>query len=371
MKILYDHQIFSTQIYGGISRYFIELMKKYENDDEIKYELPLMFSNNHYLEQLSNFFYWSFFAGYDFKRRDRIINYLNGIVSKKNIFKKDYDIFHPTYYDPYFLDYIGDKPFVLTIHDMIHEIYPDMFSLTDEVSKRKKLLAQKATKIIAVSKNTKKDIIKYLNINESKIEVIYHANSLKLNNDIRFKDITLPEKYILFIGSRGRYKNFNLFIEAISPLLVEDTELKVVCAGGGNFSNIEIDKFNSLNIKDKLFYYSGSDSLLAYLYNKAIVFVFPSLYEGFGIPILESFTCRCPVICSKTSSLPEVAGNAAVYFEPTDKVSMLNSIQKVIYNNNLRNQLIEKGFEKIKNFTWEKTAEKTKSFYKGILRAKC
>jgi len=368
VKVLYDHQIFTSQIYGGISRYFIELMKNFENDNEIKYELSLKYSNNYYLKKLDNLTHKTFLENYSFRGKYRLLNILNKKVSEKAIHRENYDIFHPTYYDPYFLDFLSNKPFVLTIHDMIHEIYPDMFPLKDKTSKRKKLLAQKATKIIAVSENTKKDIIRFFNIDTNKIEVIYHGSPFDMNSSSVDKiSIDLPGKYILFVGSRSGYKNYDLFIEAIAPLLVENNELKVVCVGGGNFKKIEKENFKRLNIINKIFQYSVSDNILDYVYQKAIAFVFPSLYEGFGLPILESFACGCPVICSKTSSLPEVAGDAAIYFEPTDKFSILSSIQKVIYDDNLRSQLIYKGYRRVKEFSWEKAAKKTKKLYEEIL----
>jgi glycosyltransferase involved in cell wall biosynthesis len=367
MKVLYDHQIFSTQIYGGISRYFIELMKNIENDNGIKYDLSLRYSNNHYLNEYNDLKYKPFFKNFTFRGKYRLINILNKNISKKLLIKRDYDIFHPTYYDPYFLNILNNKPLVLTIYDMIHEIYPEMFSSKDETSKRKKLLAQKATKIIAISENTKKDIIRFFNIDEKKIEVIYLANSINPSKSIDDINIDLPKKYILFVGSRSIYKNFNLFIEAISPLLIEDIELNVVCVGGGNFKEMEKEKFKKLNIINKIFQYAANDYILAYLYQKAIAFVFPSLYEGFGIPILEAFSCGCPVIASDASSLPEVAGDAAIYFNPKDKLSILDSIQQVIYKKDLRKQLLNKGYQRIKQFTWKKTAHQTKKLYEGIL----
>jgi len=367
MKVLYDHQIFTSQIYGGISRYFFELIKNFKNDNEIRYELSLKYSNNCYLKKLNNLPYKTFLGKYSFRGKHRLLNILNKRVSKKYISKGDYNIFHPTYYDPYFVDYIGNKPFVLTIHDMIHEIFPEIFLPKDKASERKKLLAQKATKIIAISENTKRDIIKFLGIDENKIEVIYLGNSFNINKDDKPINIMTPKKYILFVGGRRGYKNFELFIKAISTLLNDDVKLNVVCAGGAKFNDMEIEKLKNSKIKDKVYYYSGSDSVLAYLYQKAVAFVFPSLYEGFGIPILEAFSCGCPVIASNTSSLPEVAGDAAMYFDPTNKLSISSSIQKVIYDNNLKNQLIYKGYQRVKEFTWEKTAKKTKILYEDIL----
>jgi len=367
MKILYDYQIFTNQIYGGISRYFFELMKNFENDNRIKYDLSLRYSNNYYLNKYNDLKYKPFFKNLAFRGKYKLLNILNKKVSKKYISKGDYDIFHPTYFDPYFLNFLNNKPFVLTICDMINEVYPKLFLSNNKTAERKKLLAQKATKIIAISENTKKDIIKFLNIKEDKIEVIYLANSLNLDRYYPSKNITFSKKYILFIGDRQVYKNFNLFVEAVSILFLEDTELNLICMGGGKFKKIEIKKFNNLNIMDKVFQYSVSDNDLAYLYNKALAFIYPSLYEGFGIPILESFACRCPVIASKIGSFLEIAGDAAVYFDPLKKSSMLNSIKKVIYNNDIRNQLIKKGIQRTKKFTWAKTVEKTKSLYEGIL----
>lgn len=367
MKVLYDHQIFTSQVYGGISRYFCELLKNFKNDNEIEYKLSLKYSNNYYIRQLDKLIDKELLKNFSIKGKYRLQNGINKILSLKNIYEGKYSVFHPTYYDPYFLDYIGRKPFVLTIYDMIHEIYPEMFSSKDKTSERKKTLAQKATKIIAISENTKRDIIKFLGISEDKIEVIYLGNSFNINKNNKTVNIMTPEKYILFVGSRRGYKNFELFIEAISPLFNDDVKLDVVCAGGGKFNDMEIEKLKNLKIKDKVFYYSGSDSVLAYLYQKAVTFVFPSLYEGFGIPILEAFSCGCAVIASNTSSLPEVAGDAVMYFDPKNKLSISSSIQKVIYDNNLRNQLIYKGYQRVKEFTWEKTAKKTKILYEDIL----
>lgn len=368
MKVLYDHQIFTSQIYGGISRYFFELLKNIKNNDEVECELSVRYSNNNYLKELNNLSYKTFLENYSFRGKDRLLNILTKKVSKKYISKKDYDIFHPTYYDPYFLNYSGRKPFVLTIHDMIHEIYPEMFPLKDKTAERKKLLAQKATKIIAVSENTKKDIIRFFNIDANKIEVIHLGSSFNVNGNSDIKiDISLPKKYILFVGDRNGYKNFELFIKAITPLLIEDDELKVICVGGRGFKEVEKEKFKRLNIANEVSQYSVNDNVLECLYRKAVAFVSPSLYEGFGIPILEAFSCGCPVMVSNASSFPEVAGDAAIYFDPTEKLSMLHSIQKVIYDNNLRIELIYKGYQRVKKFTWEKTAKKTKKLYSSVV----
>ena len=137
MKVLFDHQIFQAQVYGGISRYFCELMKRFESDNEIEYDLSLRYSNNHYLKQLDDFLCRPFFENSTFRGKHRLLNLLNERISKRIISKGDYDVFHPTYCDPYFLNFLNNKPFVLTVPDMIQETYPEMFSSKDMITEGK------------------------------------------------------------------------------------------------------------------------------------------------------------------------------------------------------------------------------------------
>ncbi|MEK7699067.1 MAG: glycosyltransferase family 1 protein [Planctomycetota bacterium] len=369
MKILYDHQIFIYQDFGGISRYFYELMNAFEKDKDIGFDLALAYSNNHYIEKARFVKSKPLFKTRKFKGKNRLLHYLNMRGERKLLLGKDFDIFHPTYFNPYFLDYLGDKPFVLTIYDMVYELFPQIYSPRDKTGVYKKLLAPKATKIIAISENTKRDIMKLFGIKEDKIEVIYLANSLCANAIKKGKGVAseLPQKYLLFVGNRRVYKNFDTFIESISPLLRDDKDLHLICAGGGKFTPSEIAGLEKLGVIHKVTQRPFDDNQLAQLYLNALAFVFPSLYEGFGIPILEAFACGCPVITSNISSLPEVAGNAAEYFDPADKMSILSAVKKVIYNHGLRSELKGKGYERLKGFSWEKTANNTKKLYQSIL----
>ncbi len=369
MKILYDHQIFVFQDYGGISRYFYELTNVFNKQKDIHFDLPLLYSNNHYVKKTNFLKCKPFLETKNFRGKIRLLNFINKHIEKKFLCKKGFDIFHPTYYDPYFLKYIGDKPFVLTIYDMVYELFPQIFSPRDKTSVHKKLLASKATKIIAISENTKRDIIKLFGINEDKIEVIHLGNSLCFNDIEKVKGISskFPQKYLLFVGNRRVYKNFDTFTESISQLLRDDKNLYLICAGGGKFTPSEIASLEKSGVINKVTQCSFDDNILAQLYQNALAFIFPSLYEGFGIPILEAFFCGCPVVASNISSLPEVAGDAAEYFDPLDKISILNAVKKIAYDHGLRCKLKNKGYERLKNFSWEKTANQTKMLYKSIL----
>jgi glycosyltransferase involved in cell wall biosynthesis len=295
--------------------------------------------------------------------------YVNSKISKRFLLEQDFDIFHPTYYDPYFLNYIGEKPFVLTIYDMIHEIFPEFYPLNEQTIVWKRTLAERAARIIAISENTKKDLINILNINPNKIKVIYLGSSLLTDGyDQSINNIvSLPQNYILFVGSRNLYKNFYFFLESIMPLLKRNRDLHLVCAGGGPFSIGETRFIKNLNVEGSVIQYPVDDKLLTYLYKKASLCVFPSIYEGFGLPILEAYSCGCPIALSRSSSLPEIGGDAAVYFDPKDAAGMREAVEEIIGSKSLKEDLKFKGFKQLKKFSWEKTAQETGSLYKELI----
>ena len=366
MKIIYDHQIFHSQKYGGISRYFYELYKEFNKESfkDITAEIYILSTENYYLKNSSFKNKINPTIPYFNKYTKRLSKYINLFYSNFTLKKRDYDIFHPTYYNKYFLKSIGDKPFVLTIHDMIHEIYAGKyFDQNDSTIIQKRILAKKANKIIAISKNTKSDIIKFYDIPEEKIKVIYHgySNIAKEN----YKPL-ISNQYILYVGSRNGYKNFKLFLKSISDILLKNEQLILFCAGGGKFNESELDLINKLNINNSIIQKNVSDKELASLYSNAKAFIYPSLYEGFGIPILEAFNFGCPAIISDKSSFPEVAGEAVEYFNPTELNSIKNSIEKVVFNEYIRSEMIQKGYERLKKFNWKKTALETLKIYKNL-----
>ncbi len=383
MKILYDTQCFDMQKFGGISRYFCEIMKNLPSDNE--FYLPCVYSRNEYLKQsqLVNFVEDKssidyFFPNIDFIGKKHLYSLKNRFFPSKSLRNRqeciealqnqNFDVFHPTYYNPYFLEYIGTKPFVLTVHDMIHELYPEFFKDTDKIIKNKKLLAEKAAKIIAVSLKTKEDIVKFYGPSfADKIEVIYHGSSLKMpdsaSENSNFK--TRFGKYFLFTGSRNIYKNFLFMIESCAEFLIEK-DLKIVCSGSP-FSNIEKKLFDSLNISDRIIHYFASDKELFWLYKDAIAFIFPSYYEGFGIPILEAFEAETPCLLANTSCFPEIAGEAALYFDPKNKSEMV-SVMAQISDKNFAEQLVQKGKKRLANFSWKQTAKETINIYKTMVK---
>jgi len=386
MNILFDHQIFSLQRYGGISRYFFEIIRQISQHQNINIELALDYTDNSYILNNSNILpfspaknYNKFLKGRNFKGKSQLHFLLNnlGLIDHpildnkfyaiKRLNNSRFDIFHPTYYDPYFLQYLRKKPFVLTIHDMIHELYfENIYKAHSTIIESKKTLAKQANKIIAVSENTKNDIIRLLEIDENKISVIYHGSSLTIDENYWEK---LPDNYILFVGDRHTYKNFQFFLQSISPLLIKDKDLFLICAGSLPFNKTESELILKIGVEHRVVHKKiDSDIALANLYRNALCFVFPTLYEGFGIPVIEAFSCGSPVLLSNRSSLPEIGGEAAIYFDPNNTESIQESVKKVIYNKVLAENLRTQGYLQLKKFSWYECANQTINVYMDVLQ---
>jgi glycosyltransferase involved in cell wall biosynthesis len=377
IRVLYDHQIFSMQRLGGISRYYVELVDRYEKQPDMEVKLGVRevltsdlrgtrtYQEQHprpsaFLRRVSRFskerlgvdlMYWS-----------------NKRCSLDAVRKGNFDIFHPTYYDPYFLKSIGDKPYYLEIHDMTHEVYPEFFSLATKIPDWKRTLVEKATRIVTVSDNTREDLIRFYGVEPDRVRTIRQGISLHPERS-RQEDAPpdLPSRYILFVGTRTSYKNFYLFAEAMAALMAKDRELFLVCAGGGPLTDDEGRFLKRLGIDGRTKQYGINDSSLCQLYKKAIAFVFPSLYEGFGLPVLEAFVCGCPAVLASASSLPELGGEAAAYFDPKNYDSMMDVMTKIVEDDDACRKMRNKGLDRAKQFSWDKTAEETKAVYKEIV----
>lgn len=367
MRILYDHQCFTQQQYGGVSRYHYQLINELRKLQNVDVRLSLKYSNNFYINQDKSFRVKSFFPGYNFYFKRTILDYINRKSTIPIIKKGNYDIFHPTYYNPYFLEYLNNKPFVITVYDCIHEKFPEIINSIDKTLEHKKSVLSKSEQIIAISDSTKSDLINIYNIPAEKIEVVYLAASIKKLSFPPGELIDNPDRYILYVGDRNFYKNFNNFLSAIEPLLRNNSDLFLIAAGGGNFKADEIKLFERKKLNNKILYKSADDKSLTALYANALAFVFPSLYEGFGIPVLEAMNCDCPVIMSNTSSLPEVGGDAAIYFDPANPDDIKNKVESVIFNNELRTEMIKRGAVQRLKFSFQKTAINTKIVYTKLL----
>ncbi len=363
MKILYDHQIFSIQKYGGISKYFCELMMNLP--PEIEYNLSLILSDNQYLKEGHSYFKkkiipWpdKIFKGKGFL--NRCLYNINKGYSRHLISSNKYDLLHPTYYETYFLHNLK-KPYIITVHDLIEFKFKGQFRDNSLMPQMEEII-KKANRIISISENTKADLINTFKICPEKIDVIYHGFNKPQHNE----ETNPYGRYILFVGKRNGYKNFTTFARALSILLQKESGLKLICVGLP-FTKEETDELRNLKILEKTIALGVNENTLNNLYFHALVFVYPTLYEGFGMPILEAFANNCPVCLSHTSSLPEVAGEAGVYFDPHDQDSILQAIKKVIYDDDFTKKIIAAGSNRLKKFSWKYCGEQTLNAYRKTL----
>ncbi|MEJ2627861.1 MAG: glycosyltransferase family 1 protein, partial [bacterium] len=229
--------------------------------------------------------------------------------------------------------------------------------------------AKRAHKIITVSNHSKKDLITFCNIPENKIRVIYHGYKRFLveeNEHHISKDLNIQKPYILFVGERRPHKNMENLILAFSKLIKQnhnDIQLVIVGKKYADYSKPE-KMISSLRLNKKVILTDAiSDTGLAYLYKNTEMFVLPSFYEGFGMPILEAMSFGVPVLGSNTTSIPEVIGEAGILFNPHDPNEIAKNMEKVLKNRKIRNTLIEKGKKRVKEFSWDSAASQTLELY--------
>lgn len=359
MDILYDHQIFSWQKYGGISRYFYELIKRVSVSENV--DVYQGFNVNKYgLENVENIGRIFSQSKFELPKTGLIYEWINRAGLKSFARNSKAGIYHPTYYNDYS---IADKKLVVTVYDMIHELFPDYFRNDKATAAKKRIILKKADRIIAISEATKADLVRILDLPPAKIDVVYLANSLRL--EVNEKRI-FEEPYCLYVGNRGGYKNFLPMLEAFAASKYAK-DLKIVAFGGGAFSNEEIAVIKQLNFTDCVKQISGDDKLLANLYKYAEVFIYPSQYEGFGLPPLEAMYYGTPVICSDTSSIPEVVMDAALQFNPNNIDSMADAFNKILSDDGLRKELAVKGKKREREFSWDRCAKDTIEVYKKVM----
>ncbi|MFN4227336.1 MAG: glycosyltransferase family 4 protein [Candidatus Ratteibacteria bacterium] len=289
-----------------------------------------------------------------------------------------FDIIHILIH-PYYCLHLSGK-LVITFHDLVHLIFPEMFS-PFEVETYKfaaKRAIKKADKIIAVSNSTKKDLIKFLDVKPDKVEVIHvglydffqNSYSKSTIDEVKLK-YGIKKRFILSVGTIEPKKNHIRLLNAFVKIKEKINDYQLIICGKPGWKAEEFYKRLS-EIKDKIKrdiivtnYIPLKD--LSILYKYADIFVYPSLYEGFGSPILEAMRCGIPIITSNVSSMPEVAGDAALLINPEDEDDIANAILKLVENRELRENLVKKGFERVKLFTWENTAKQTLKVYKELI----
>lgn len=367
-KILIDSITLLSPL-TGIGRYTFEIANYFKNNSNVNVEYFYGYYSKNLLELSS---------GIEIKNLKSILiknSFIKKTVRKllfvsSRIFAPSYDL----YWQPNFIpnDGIKAKKIVTTVHDFSFILYRD-FHPNERIEYFDKYFFKNIARsdmIITGSEYTKREILQKLHFGEDKIKVIYHGidhNLFKIYKDIKV-DFELPSKFILSVGSLEPRKNLLGFLKAYNMLnKTLKEEYQLVLVGFKGWENHEI--MNIINSNKKYIHYLGfvSDDQLAKIYNLASLFIFPSFYEGFGLPPLEAMACGTPVVTSNLTSMPEVCADAAVYCDPHNIEDIKHKIELVLNDVSLQKSMIYKGLERAKEFTWERSANEHMKIFKKVM----
>lgn len=287
---------------------------------------------------------------------------LYGLTKKLSVNPQKLSVFFsPTHYLPLF----NSVPSVIAILDVSYLHFPDLFNKKDlyQLKIWGGYSIRKAQKIITISEASKSDIIKLYGVSEAKIEVVYPglkiAKSNKMNKEELREKYGIGKDFVLFVGTLQPRKNITRLIEAFSKMKKGDLELVIVGKKGWQYEEI-LAAPQKFGVSERVkFLHEVTDEDLPAFYQNALFFILPSLYEGFGLPVLEAMGYGCPVITSDVSSLPEAGGDAALYVDPENVSDITKKMDELADDEKTRSEMVEKGKKQAAKFSWEDAAGKT------------
>ena len=321
----------------------------------IRWDVSCFFSNNGFLKNLKE--YPGFLPEWNFRGKNRILESINLLKTRRELSRGDFDIFHSTYSKPYCREWLRGKPYVITVHDMTHEKYgAKLPSGIRETAEEKESIAR-ADAIICPSQATADDLVEWYPQAAGKIRMIYHG--VRIPDEIPAPP--LEGKYILYVGSRMFYKNFPTAVRAVALL---PQEYRLLCVGGGSFSDAEMRLFQACGMTGRVRHLQLDEPGLFAAYKGAAALIFPSEAEGFGLPVIEAQSQGCTPVLSDIPCFREIGGNAAFYFQPGDvegcagqlKNALQNPVPAAVMQQNLR------------RFDWKNAAFQTLELYRSLVK---
>lgn len=360
MRVLYDGNIYLMQAAGGVNRYFANLIGRLPADVTPYLTVCEPQSVNFPVNPRLKVYRYRRFppAGISYRLEKLFFAYAG---------RGPFDLAHPTYYTLLSRKEIAQYrcPTVVTVWDMIHELFPDELDPKGRHADEKRRAIMAAEAVICISENTRKDLLERYPVRPEKVRVTHLAS--QLDGSLANGPEPVPAKpYFLYVGLRYRYKNFNGLLAAFAQAFSGRPGI-ALCVVGAPFSESETKLISELGLAAVVEHYEQvSDAHLSKLYHHSLAFVYPSLYEGFGIPLLEAMACLTPVVASNRSSIPEVIGDAGLLFDP-EKTDELTDILKTLADDaSQRERLIAKGLARVKVFSWDKTVAQTMAIYREV-----
>ena len=361
MRLAFDEQIFAAQQYGGISRLFAELSKQFLREGSLDVELlpldaPVV--NRYLLDE-------------PYLRDQLKVSDAGSTMSALARYfvrmrpRTSVDVIHNTFYLPHGLAGYPKARRVVTVHDMIPELLPKSRRRLDFITLKKRYVMS-ADHVICVSEATRNDMLRVYGDVKAPISVVHHGvDPIFRPGDPRVPG--LPDRYLLFVGNRGQYKDANVLLNAFANLRDKAEKVALVFTGGGPFTRAERMQHQELGITDRVMQISLKDTAMSGAYGNALMCVFPSRFEGFGLPALEAMACGTPALLAQGSSLPEVGGDAAKYFTPGDAQDLSVAIEGLLTDEQERNRMKIAGISRAQGFTWGTAAAKTAGIYQSLV----
>jgi glycosyltransferase involved in cell wall biosynthesis len=347
MKILVEPDIFA---YGrcGMTRYYAAVCEGLKQRG-IAVDLPLLFSRNDYRPGIARISE----RASRLPGCGRLLTKASRRLFQAKLKRGQYDLVIVTsaVFSNDFLRVRPDAPFVMIVHDTMRcVVAPDgLWDSCGDAFLKLSYLATRAAALICVSEATRRDLITTTRVPASRTHVLLSGNMLMASN--AKPTLSLPERFVLFVGERSGRKQFNALVRVLFPILAERPGLHLVCTG--SLTEWEIDYLRLYGIGGRVLAVKASDAVLGELYRRALCLIYPSVYEGFGLPVLEAMAAGCPVISSNGSSIPEVAGDAAILVNPGDSDGLAFEICRVVDTDALRRDLSHRGLARSRIFSQE------------------
>ena len=361
IRVLFDTQAFRMQRFGGISRYFVELIRRLPLFN-VPPTLPMpLVDNEHAVAAgLSSKIGLGALSSHDWLRwlLYRLLAGSDSLVSNLG----SYDVLHRTFYSA---PKTVPRPSVCTVVDMIPELFPQYFPHGNPHFQKRQVV-EASDLVLSISESTSRDIAQVYGYSPERVVTTPLGIDLAAFTDAPRLNHPFRSPYVLFVGNRDGYKNFRRFSVAAAAVLATHPELSLALVGGVSLREDEQEVFSTAGVLDRVKQATVSDATLPTVYREAQLFVFPSEYEGFGLPILESFACNCPLAASRASCFPEVGGDAAEYFDPKSVDDIGHAMERVLGSSTRADELRRLGRERVKSFSWERTAALTAAVYRRL-----
>lgn len=365
-RIGFDYQIFAMQAYGGISRYFCELLSQLQSDLEFEPRAIAPFHVNGHLRDTGGIRKLSFVGR--FRGASRLALLLDARLERAANFAVNPDLIHETYYRAAAPSH-RRVPRVTTVHDMIPELFRDSFFRGDPILEAKRASVERASLVICCSETTRADLMRQYGLPRERTRVVHlGCSTLPRTSTEGRADPGSARPYLLYVGPRGGYKNFDRLLMAYGSSRRLHSMFDLIAFGGGPWTPGDVARAKRHSVDPaKLRHLSGGDAVLGRLYEGAAALVYPSLYEGFGMPPLEAMSFGCVTVCSHSGSLPEILGPAAAYFDPTDSASIRSVLEDVLFSDTRRTELVRLGQEQVRKYSWGRCASEIKQVYRTLL----